>query len=221
MKLLNLATSLLHERGDKNPNVMPEDEFRRLVLAMKKHGFLQPVLVRDAGADSPGYEVIDGVHRVRAAKECGIDVVPCVEVTSGEDETIALRIGMNRLRGELDLAVVAEQLFDLQQEGWSTEALTVTGYSQQEIEDMLDAAAPDTGDVRAGATSGDDDSDETGDDDKPEPGARLVLEVEMPEGTSKSKLTALKRKLRKAGDGDLGAGLLALVEKAAAAQAAE
>jgi ParB/RepB/Spo0J family partition protein len=214
MQIKNLPVRTLTERTDKNPNVMSAEDYGHLVEAIKRFGFLQPVLVREVVDDAGdvAVEIVDGVHRVRAAKECELDIVPCVIVTDDEDAAVALRIGMNRLRGDLDLAIVAEQMLSLNDDGWTIEALTVTGYSEKEINDMLAAATP-TGeeDLAQGGVGATEDSEDgaSGAD-----GDHQTLEILLPSDVTKSQLTSIKRRLRKAGDGDLGKGFMAMLDAA-------
>ena len=101
--------------AEVNPNVMEPEQYGMLVEAIRKVGFLQPLLVRRTNGT---VTCIDGHHRLRAAREVGLKTVPCVTVDAGDDQVTALRLGMNRLRGELNLALVAKDIFALVETGW-------------------------------------------------------------------------------------------------------
>jgi ParB/RepB/Spo0J family partition protein len=126
-----------------NPNSMAPESFAMLKEAIRRAGFLQPVLVRTAvvrtegGVDALGYEIIDGHHRVAAARELAYASVPCVVVEADDATTLALRIGMNRMRGELNLSAVAVAMGDLQTSGWKLDDMSLTGFSADEAADLL------------------------------------------------------------------------------------
>lgn len=185
---------------DKNPNQMGAEEFRLLVEAVKRVGFLQPVLARE---EDGALIIVDGVHRVRAAREAGLFEVPVVVGSFSVDEALALQIGMNRLRGELDLAKVAEAMAELAEEGWTREAMTLTGFSVDEVAALIDSVHSDNDmDILAGGSAPEPSHDDTE--------KLYVLEVPMPNVGS---LRKARSKLKKLGNGDLGRGLLALLEE--------
>jgi hypothetical protein len=202
----NVKVSALRPAAE-NPNSIPEAKFKLLVKAIERVGFLQPVLVRPA-VEIGAYEIIDGHHRVRAAQELGMESVPAVLVEKMDDATaIAERIGMNQLRGELDLTAVGRHMAELSQLGWSLDDMTITGFSEAELGDLMrsvsqsvDAAMsmemaplPDDYEVPAGKV-------------KP-----VMLEIPF---TDADDYIRAKQGLAKvAGDGgDLGAALLGLLD---------
>lgn len=185
-----------------NPNVMSAAQFTLLKKAIATVGFLQPVLVRAEGAR---YRIVDGDHRANAARENGMTEIPCV-VADLDDKDRAVQIGMNKLRGELDLARVAEAFTDMVADGWSIKDLTVTGYAEDEIGDLLKAASstPEQDIIDEGAAQM----------HTPEPlNKTWTLELAF---ESKAELSLAKRRLRKAaGQGvALSVGLLRLLEEA-------
>lgn len=217
MKLPEIVVLPIHalvERA-KNPNAMEPAQYALLVKAIKKVGFVQPLLVRYpdgepiSGRDGRGaapYEIIDGVHRKRAAEEAGLTELPCVVVDSDEAEAAALQIGMNRMRGELDLGGVARELGELEKLGWSREEMELTGFDGAEIASLLKAIAP-VGEIpEVGSLAGPEDAPE----EDPETAIGRHL-LEIPFATKKA-LVAAKRKLRKLGGGDLAVGLLQLLD---------
>ena len=65
-----------------NPNLMERTEFDELIAEVRHLGRLpKPVVVRQNG---DGFEIIDGEHGWRAAKEVGLETVPC-EVVEADD----------------------------------------------------------------------------------------------------------------------------------------
>jgi ParB-like chromosome segregation protein Spo0J len=147
VEVLNLPAATLGE-APGNPNSMTEPEFGLLKEAIRRAGFLQPILVRwepnPAATDGGGrHVVVDGHHRLRAVKELaaergGIAMVSCVVVEGPDAEwATAQRVAMNRLRGSLDLTAVGQSLQGLLEAGWEVGDLTVTGFSEGEVADLL------------------------------------------------------------------------------------
>lgn len=136
----------------------------------------------------------------------GIEVV-VKELT--EDEARAVQIGMNRLRGELDFADVASTLADLSTHGWDVGALTLAGFTESEVNDLIKTTRdlpdvpPNMGELPGGGD----------DEDTSAPGPFIL---ELPYAT-RQELNRAKRGLRKAaGKGNRGpeamaAGLLRLI----------
>jgi ParB family chromosome partitioning protein len=69
-----------------------EDEIEALARSIREKGVLQPLLVRPAAAGAPGYEIVAGERRWRAAQQAGLDEVPVLvrELTDGEALELAL-----------------------------------------------------------------------------------------------------------------------------------
>lgn len=216
-----------------NPNRMDVEKRDLLEQAISGLGFVQPVLARPLTDDNEPIElpaqgsctvaefrqaveatmrlaakfvIIDGVHRVQAAKAVGMTEVPCCLVGIGAEEARIAQIGMNRLRGELDLSAVAHTLATLHADGWSVEDLSLTGFTTSEIDSLLKTTEDASADItpEMGAVPNDDDS----------PVKPFVLELTF---ATRAELARAKRALRKAGGGkgaDLAVGLLRLVDGA-------
>ena len=120
-----------------NPNRMEPNDYAMLRAAIGRVGFLQPILVR---ADGAQFRIVDGHHRARAAKEVGLERVTAVIWDGTEEMRRALQIGMNRMRGELDLGIVAQELAALADLGWNADDLVVTGFTGSELDALLEAA---------------------------------------------------------------------------------
>jgi len=208
----------------KNPNRMEADEYDLLAAAIRKAGFLQPVLVREylpeafdeAARDTIQrlggglYRIVDGVHRVRAARDNGYTRVPCVVLDRDvdEDTVAALQIAMNRLRGELNLADVAKTLLDLQAHDWSVEAMTLTGLTESEVTDLLKTTRATVDDILENADLGS--SGPPADEPDPEAGTFPLEVVFASEGDRKRARKALRKAAGK-GNG-LGVGLLRILD---------
>lgn len=190
------------ETIDGNPNRMDPDQFERLVKAIDRLGFLQPVLVRkNPDPESVPFVLVDGEHRLRAFLRLGGGKIPAIVVEHGADIGEALRIGMNRLRGELSLTAVADSFEHLMRDdAWSLDDLELTGFASDEIERLLDAVRPDDLDTIEVAAVG-------VADEKPR---RFALSISFDTEADRARVKAAL--LDAAGeDGSLSEGLLALL----------
>jgi len=211
----NIATKLLEESPD-NPNSMTDDAYEALVALIKQQGFLQPILVRPI--DGTVFRIIDGHHRVRAAKELGMDSIPCVVSDKGPHEEILLRIAMNKLRGELDITGVGRAFKELHDAGWSTKELVLTGYEESEVADLLKAVTQNVDVAMTSAIEMPSTSDYDADD--VEDAAAKLFELKL-EFDNREDLKKVRRALKRAGGKtkDMSLGLLKILgeekEKAA------
>lgn len=166
----------------ENPNRMSEEEYARLLGAMRADAFNQPILVAERGR---GYLIVDGEHRRRAAVDLGMTHIPAVVRQYTDEQVRAVRLGMNRNRGEVDLTRARVILLDLQVEGWSPEQLVVTGFSAEEIADLTRTNEPHTPDPLTGAPG----------EEPPLPEKPFVLEIAF---ADRATFERAKRALRKA-----------------------
>ena len=74
-------------------------EFDELVASVRKHGVLQPVMVRPKGA---GYELVAGERRWRAAKGAGLVTIPAVVRDAGDCEMLEIALIENLRRADLN-----------------------------------------------------------------------------------------------------------------------
>lgn len=136
----SIEARLIRRRTD-NPNKMEPERFDLLVNAIKHEGFLQPVLVRPIVDEDYRYEMIDGHHRLDAVESLGQATILAVVAEATDAEALALQVGLNKLRGELDLMLCASQLQQLVADfSWSADELTLTGFAAEECRAMLELA---------------------------------------------------------------------------------
>ena len=74
-------------------------EFDELVASIRRHGVLQPVMVRPKGA---GYELVAGERRWRAAREAGLVTIPAVVKAVGDREMLEYALIENLKRENLN-----------------------------------------------------------------------------------------------------------------------
>jgi ABC-type lipoprotein export system ATPase subunit/GNAT superfamily N-acetyltransferase len=95
----------------QNPNVQSRRQFRALKESIKRYGFVVPIVTnRDL-------LVADGEHRLKAAKELGMKQVSVVRLPVDDVDRRLLRQVMNKIRGEHDLFLDAEEYYRLVSEG--------------------------------------------------------------------------------------------------------
>lgn len=188
--------------AETNPNRMEPEKYDLLVRAIQQEGFLQPILVTET--DDGKWRIEDGHHRWWAAKQVGMKTVSVSIKKMDSDLLVAgqamlIGIGMNRLRGELDLAVATDIIREVQEVlALSIPDVSVlTGFTEDELNTLL--------------------ADQTTPEEILEDGAGSVNEVEENDSktylleinfTDREQFKLAKRKLRKLGKGDLSIGLL-------------
>jgi len=113
---LKIPTALLVDveklRVDgENPNRMSARQFKALKKSIRRWGFVVPIIT------SRDYLVADGEHRLRAAKELGLKQVSVVRLPVDDVDRRLIRQVMNKIRGEHDLFLDAEEYYRLACEG--------------------------------------------------------------------------------------------------------
>lgn len=137
-KVIRVSLDALVEPAE-NPNEMGADDFALLVRGIREAGFLQPVLVRPI--DGGRWEIVDGVHRARAAREAGLVEVSAVEADMDDRRARLLQLGLNRLRGKLDLTAASRVVADLHLAEPDLGDLMLSGFGEDDIAAMVRIAA--------------------------------------------------------------------------------
>jgi len=94
-----------------NPNRMSARQFEALKKSIQRWGFVVPIITNKE------YLVADGEHRLRAAKDLGIKQVSVVRLPVDDVDRRMIRQVMNKIRGEHDLFLDAEEYYQLVSEG--------------------------------------------------------------------------------------------------------
>lgn len=129
---------------DANPNEMSSADFAGLCEAVRRLDFAQAITLRAL----PGkqYDIVDGNHRLRAARVAGLSELPALVYPESmtDAQLRALRLALNRWRGEPRQDVVAADLKFLHGEGWSREDLyAAAGWDRADM-DLLLGVEPGT-----------------------------------------------------------------------------
>jgi hypothetical protein len=206
-ELKKVHLTALVEHWDENPNHMSEENYAALVASIRADGFLQPILVCPSKRKG-WFDICDGHHRVKAAREAGLVTIDAVCTEVAELKGAALGIGMNRRRGELDLAEVAREAHKLVEAGWTMADMVLsTGFDAEELDALLKTSQPEQDDIMGGTIG-----PIGGDEDEPEVGAyHLDLVFDTKADLARAR-AALKR--RTPPRCDLSGGLLVLIGEA-------
>ena len=85
----------------RNPRkAFPEEELEEFAASVAKRGIIQPIVVRNLGADK--FEIIAGERRWRAAQRAGLHEVPVVVLDASDAESLELAIIENVQRTDLN-----------------------------------------------------------------------------------------------------------------------
>lgn len=116
-----------------NPNKQSDFIFQKAKESIQKFGFIDPILVRETDT---GFEIIDGEHRWRAAKELGYTEILAENLGSiSVEEAKALTILINNIRGEDDPIKRGELFAELKLS--SPDLLNLMPFSEQLISDEI------------------------------------------------------------------------------------
>jgi ABC-type lipoprotein export system ATPase subunit/N-acetylglutamate synthase-like GNAT family acetyltransferase len=120
----------------QNPNRQSKRQFKALKESIKRYGFVVPIVTnRDL-------LVADGEHRLRAAKALGMKRVSVVRLPVDEVDRRMIRQVMNKIRGEHDLFLDAEEYYRIASEGQRDLLKSLLNESDLRIENLLKLREP-------------------------------------------------------------------------------
>lgn len=125
-EMVEVTTKML-KPYERNAKIHGAEQIEKLKDSIREFGFLNPCLI------DKDYNIIAGHGRVMAAKELGMDKVPCVFVEGLTDEQRrAYILADNRLGelGEWDMELVSDELENLRVSGLD---IDLTGFSIDDI----------------------------------------------------------------------------------------
>lgn len=125
-----LALAEIHASPTNPRKTFPEAEQGELIESVKRHGVMQPVLVRPwpeayaCEGEKPKYELVAGERRYRAAKAAALATIPGMIRNLTDEETLELQIIENLHRKDLNELEEAEGYeLMIKQYGYSAEQL--------------------------------------------------------------------------------------------------
>lgn len=111
--------------------------FKKLIAAIKRHGFTKPIIVC-AIEDEGHWRIIDGEHRWRAATALGMTTVPVVDLgVVSEARAKELTIILNELHGDPNEARLSDLLRDISGVEKVDEMLEVMPFVRSEMDAYL------------------------------------------------------------------------------------
>jgi polyhydroxyalkanoate synthesis regulator phasin len=139
-------------KNDWNPNEMTDEEFEMLIDNIEKVMFLDPPLVVPVDPDLNGgkkFRVVDGEHRIEAAREIGIEEIPVVIADPeifDEDTQKKQTVRMNQIKGQHNIEKLNKLIDDLVSRGVMTpqEAAFEIGFANQDEFDLIREQARDS-----------------------------------------------------------------------------
>ena len=109
---------------------MDSEEFAGLVDSIRKHGVLQPIVIRPT---PDGFEVVAGERRWRAAQAAGLETIPALVRPLGDREALELALVENLQREDLNPVERARAYRRLAEE---------FGLTQEQIADRVGKSQP-------------------------------------------------------------------------------
>ena len=121
-----------------NPNTEDRQTFDALKQSIRTNGLVDPPIVRKADAT-----IVGGHHRLYAVRELLAEgwnlpggKIPVIVIDVSEEEAKRLSLALNMITGEPDLDKLGELLRELRDVS-GPDDLAATGYSPQEIDDLV------------------------------------------------------------------------------------
>jgi ParB family chromosome partitioning protein len=96
----HLPLSSINLAASQPRHYFDEQKLNQLVASIKKHGIVEPLLVRPL--DAAKYELVAGERRYRAAHQLGLNSVPVVIRELSDEESLAFSLVENLVREDLN-----------------------------------------------------------------------------------------------------------------------
>ncbi len=106
-----VAVTAIHLPPQQPRRYFDPDKLEQLVLSIKEHGILEPLLVRPRSGSE--YELVAGERRYRAAQKLGLAEVPVVIRKLTDEEALALSLIENLHREDLNPVEETEGILQL------------------------------------------------------------------------------------------------------------
>ena len=103
----SIETSKISPNPNQPRKTFTDDAIIKLADSIRQYGMIQPITVRKVGES---YEIISGERRLRAAKELGMECVPCVIMDINEERSAEISIIENLIREDLNIFEQAQAI---------------------------------------------------------------------------------------------------------------
>ncbi len=91
----NIPISKLHPFENHPYKVQDNEEMESLMISIKQHGVLSPIIVRPKENTTDEYEIISGHRRVMASRKAGISEIPALIVSLDRDAAAIVLVDSN------------------------------------------------------------------------------------------------------------------------------
>lgn len=98
-KVIEISLQQLRPNPYQPRKTFDEDAIQELAETVKKHGIIQPIIVRFVMKD---YEIIAGERRFRAAQLCGLQTIPAIVKNLSDEEAMVFALIENLQRENLN-----------------------------------------------------------------------------------------------------------------------
>jgi DNA modification methylase len=115
----------------KNPNRMSKEQHERLATSIKKYGFIVPIIT------NKDLLIADGEQRWTVAKSLGMKQVSVIRLPVEEVDRKLLRQVLNKLRGEHELLLDAEEFDSIIELGGKDDLQHLLNLSDSDLEQYL------------------------------------------------------------------------------------
>jgi len=120
-----------------NPNRMNSEQFKKLKSEIQSRGMILPLVVRPLEGRKK-FQIIDGEHRWKIARELKLKSLPCIVVSLDDIQAQIKTLQLNRLRGEDDPLLLARLLRELDFKLEREELYSLLPYDSFEIDELLE-----------------------------------------------------------------------------------
>lgn len=103
-------------------------ELEELADSIQRNGLVQPIIVRAATDGEPGYEIVAGERRWRAAQMAGVHQVPCIIRMLDDQQALEMAIIENVQRTDLNA---------IEEAGGYRELMERFGYTQDKLAEVI------------------------------------------------------------------------------------
>jgi ParB family transcriptional regulator, chromosome partitioning protein len=124
--LATIVTADIHPNPSQPRRHFSEDSLEELAQSLKRHGLIQPILVRPHGA---GYQIVAGERRWRAAQRAQLHQIKAIVRELSDEETLEIALIENIQRQDLNPIEEAEAYRKL---------CTDFGHSQNELAALVE-----------------------------------------------------------------------------------
>ncbi len=103
----SIEVSKIYANPNQPRKVFADEAIIKLADSIRQYGIIQPLTVRKSEGK---YELISGERRLRAAKELGMDHVPCIIMDINEEKSAEISIIENLIREDLNIFEQAQAI---------------------------------------------------------------------------------------------------------------